>query len=209
MKIAVLLPNWLGDLTMATPALRAMRRHFGPQARLLGVSPYLADVLLGTGWLDEQSFFDPRATDSALHSRAVARRMRAERFDMAVLFPNSLRTALVAWFGRATERHRLRSLWPRTVVDGQALSHRAGNQLVPLPIVESYLELARAIGCGEESPRLGLATVEADERSADGVFQRLGLTAAGRVVAMNSAGLMERQNSGRWNILVASPSRCG
>ena len=104
MKIAVLLPNWLGDLTMATPALRAMRRHFGPQARLLGIlRPYLADVLLGTGWLDEQWFFDPRATDSALHSRAVARRMRAERFDMAVLFPNSLRTALVAWFGRATD----------------------------------------------------------------------------------------------------------
>ena len=33
-----------------------------------------------------------------------------------------------------------------------------------------------------------LATVEADERSADGVFQRLGLRPRGRVVAMNSSG---------------------
>ena len=68
MKIAVFLPNWLGDLAMATPTLRAMRRHFGPQARIVGIlRPYLADVLAGTGWLDEQWFFDPRAKDRSLH----------------------------------------------------------------------------------------------------------------------------------------------
>ncbi len=55
-------------------------------------------------------------------------------------------------------------------------------------MVQTYLELARVLGCGEESPRLELATVEADERSADGVFRRLGLPGDGRVVAMNSSG---------------------
>lgn len=55
-------------------------------------------------------------------------------------------------------------------------------------MVESYLELARAVGCGAESPRLELATVEADERSADGVFERLGLSGNRRVVALNSSG---------------------
>jgi heptosyltransferase-2 len=114
--------------------------------------------------------------------------MRAERFDLAVLLPNSLRTALVAWFGRATERIGYVRYGRGPLLTGKLYPRRAGNQLVPLPMVESYLELARAIGCGEESPRLELATVEADERSADGVFQRLGLTAAGRVVAMNSSG---------------------
>ena len=44
------------------------------------------------------------------------------------------------------------------------------------------------LGCGDESPRLELATVEADERSADGVFRRLGLRGDGRVVALNSSG---------------------
>ena len=100
MKIAIFLPNWLGDLAMATPMLRAMRRHFGPQARMVGIlRPYLADVLAGTAWLDEQWFFDPRAKDRELRGWAVARRMRAERFDMAVLLPNSLRTAM--WPGSA------------------------------------------------------------------------------------------------------------
>jgi heptosyltransferase-2 len=28
MKIAVLLPNWIGDVVMATPTLRAIRQKF-------------------------------------------------------------------------------------------------------------------------------------------------------------------------------------
>ena len=62
MNIAIFLPNWLGDLVMATPMLRAVRRHFGTGARLIGVlRPHLADVLAGTNWLDERWLFNPRA----------------------------------------------------------------------------------------------------------------------------------------------------
>src|SRR3972149_36233 len=101
MRIALFLPNWLGDLVMATPAVRALRRRWA-DAKLVGIlRPYLADVLAGTGWLDEQWFYDPRAKDRNLHSWAVARRMRQERFDVAVLLPNSLRAAMVAWVGGA------------------------------------------------------------------------------------------------------------
>jgi heptosyltransferase-2 len=57
-----------------------------------------------------------------------------------------------------------------------------------MPMVETYLEVARALGCGEESPRLELATVEADERSADAVFGRLGLRGDGHIIALNSSG---------------------
>jgi heptosyltransferase-2 len=189
MKIAIFLPNWLGDLTMATPAVRSMRRHFGPQARLVGIlRPYLADVLAGTGWLDEQWFFDPRAKDASLHGRAVAARMRAERFDMAVLLPNSLRTAIVAWLGRARERIGYVRYGRGPLLTGKLYPRRTDNGLLPLPVVESYMELARAVGCGDESLRLELATVEADQRSADGVFERLGLSGDGRMVAMNSSG---------------------
>ena len=49
MKLGIFLPNWLGDLVMATPALRAIRRHFGPQAHIVGIMrPKLAGLLAGT-----------------------------------------------------------------------------------------------------------------------------------------------------------------
>ncbi len=189
MRIALFLPNWLGDLAMATPALRAMRRHFGRQAHLVGIlRPYLADVLAGTGWLDEQWFFDPRAKDRRLHAWAVARQMRAERFDMAVLLPNSLRTAMVAWLGRANQRIGYVCYGRGPLLTGKLYPRRIGRTIIPMPMVESYLELARALGCGDESPRLELTTVEAEERSADAAFQRLGIRSDGRVVALNSSG---------------------
>ncbi len=197
MKIAVFLPNWLGDVAMATPTLRSLRRHFGPQARIVGIMrPYLADVLAGAGWLDEQWFFDPRSKQRELRSRAVARRMRGERFDLAVLMTNSLRTAWVAWRGGAKRRIGYvrygrgplltDKLYPRR--DGHWLSRRHPRRIVPEPMVETYLKLARSIGCEEESPRLELTTTAADERSADEVFERLGLRGEKPIAALNSSG---------------------
>ena len=53
MNLAVLLPNWVGDLAMATPAVRALRERF-PKATIVGVlKPYLMDVLGGNPWFDE------------------------------------------------------------------------------------------------------------------------------------------------------------
>jgi heptosyltransferase-2 len=200
MKVALFLPNWLGDLAMATPTIRAVRRHFGPKAFLAGIlRPYLADVLGGTDWLNEQWFFDPRSKDSELHSVGVARRMREQRFDMAILMPNSLRAAAVAWLGGAKERIGYvrygrgplltGKLYPRRESDGTgSVFSRFWRPLAAAPMVDTYLELARVIGCGEESPKLELATVEADEHSADGVFKRLGLRGDGGIIALNSSG---------------------
>jgi heptosyltransferase-2 len=189
MKIAIFLPNWLGDLVMATPTLRAVRRRFGAQARIVGIlRPYLADVLAGTDWLDEQWFFDPRAKDRTLRSWAVGRRMRKERFDMAVLLTNSLRTAAVAWLGGVPERVGYVRYGRAPLLTGKLYPRCVGRKIVPQPMVDTYLEIAEAIGCVGESRQLELATIASDEASADGVFQRLGLSRDGRIAAINSSG---------------------
>jgi heptosyltransferase II len=188
-KIAIFLPNWLGDVAMATPTLRAIHRHFAPDAHIVGIMrPYLADVLAGTHWLSEQWYFNPRAKDRSLGSGEIARRMKAERFDLAVLMTNSLRTAWVAWRGGATERIGYVRYGRGLLLTGKLYPRRDGRQIVPVPMVESYLELAQAVGCGKESPRLELSTVAADERSADAVFARLGFPADTGVIALNSSG---------------------
>ena len=188
MKIAVFLPNWLGDVAMATPTLRALRRRFGTDAKIVGIMrPYLADVLKGTDWLDEQWFFNPRADDRELRCRAVARRMRGEQFDMAVLTTNSLRTAWVAWRGGAKRRVGYVRYARGPLLTDKIYPKREGRKIVSEPMVDSYLRLANAVGCEDESPRLELTTTEADERSADGVFKILGIGER-PIVALNSSG---------------------
>src|SRR5579863_10360505 len=59
MKIAVFCPNWLGDMVMATPALRAIRRHFSMAEVVAVVRPYVADVLDGLDLIDRVILHDP------------------------------------------------------------------------------------------------------------------------------------------------------
>jgi heptosyltransferase II len=189
MKIAVFLPNWLGDLVMATPTLRAMRRHYGLEAKIVGIMrPYLTEILGGADWLDELWPFDPRSKDRSIHGWSLARRMRGEEFDAAVLLTNSLRTAIIAWCGGAKRRIGYARYGRGPLLTEKLEPRRIGGRILPEPVVESYLAIARALGCGEEPLRLELRTTESDERSANRVFQRLNLRADGRIVLLNSSG---------------------
>jgi heptosyltransferase-2 len=106
MNVGILLPNWIGDVVMATPALRALRTHFGPEAHILGImKPYVADVLAGTTWLDDVLFYNRRSKNPRQRFLAVARELRRRRLDAMVLLPNSLSAAALAWC--ATRRRRI------------------------------------------------------------------------------------------------------
>src|ERR1041384_7925466 len=95
MKLAVWLPNWIGDVAMATPALRALRDHFA-DAEIVGIlRPYVTDVLAGTTVLDRWWVTKPKQSRSDVWQ--LLRTLRRERFDLAVILPNSLRTGAWAW----------------------------------------------------------------------------------------------------------------
>lgn len=186
MKIAVFLPNWLGDVVMATPTLRALRRHFA-EATIAGiVRPHLADVLAGTGWLNEFWPFHPRAKNSTIGRGALVKRLRREQVDLAVLLPNSLGSAILAWLGRARKRLGYARDGRGLLLTDRVDPPRAGARRVESPMVDYYLKLAERAGCGPESPRLELQVTATERDSAEEVFHRLGLRRDGRVVALNS-----------------------
>lgn len=188
MNLGVFLPNWIGDVAMATPTLRALRSQF-PAARITGVMrPYVADVLAGTKFLDELIFYDPHSRDSSLHGWPFLRRLRAERLDTVVLLTNSWRTGLLAWCSGARRRvGYVRG--GRGILLTDRLEHRRANgKYTPTPVLDDYLRLAYQLGCGLESPRLELATLPADEAAADVTWKRLALPAGRHVVALNSSG---------------------
>jgi heptosyltransferase-2 len=87
--------NWLGDLVMSLPALNALRRAF-PTARLsVLVDRRLAAFFDGTGWIDEVIWLHRASSASALaHLPRLIADLRARRFDLAVVFPNSFVSAL-------------------------------------------------------------------------------------------------------------------
>ena len=86
--------NWLGDLVMTLPALVAIRRAF-PAARLsVLIDQRLAAFFEGTGWIDEVIALRRGKRFAPIELVRAAGLLRARRFDLAVILPNSFVSAL-------------------------------------------------------------------------------------------------------------------
>ena len=188
MRLGIFLPNWIGDVVMATPAIRALRKLAGEDGQLIGIMrPYVAEVLAGTTWLDQTITYDKPARYFAVANRDVYRDLRAARLDRAVLLTNSLRTAWMAWRSGARERIGNAGDGRSWLLTNSVARPRTADGKM-LPTLDGYMRVAQASGCSPESSRLELATTEADERAADDVWRKLELPAGRDVVVLNSGG---------------------
>lgn len=103
--ILVRLPNWVGDVIMATPALRALRTTF-PDARIVGLGKLWApellddhpcfDEVLGFGFQAGKS--DPKTTFGLIQT------IRKRKPAWGLLFPNSFGSALLFFLARVPQR---------------------------------------------------------------------------------------------------------
>lgn len=186
-NVGVFLPNWIGDVVMATPTLRALREHYGPRVRLTGIlRPYVADVLAGTSWLDEIMTYDRRARDAGLTSWALVRQLRSRQLDSVILLTNSLRTALIAWASGAPQRVGYVRYGRAPLLTDRLYAPREGHRFQPVSAVDYYLQLAYAVGVSYASRQLELATLPAHEEHAARLWRRYDLPQDGPVVVMSS-----------------------
>ncbi len=183
MNLAVFVPNWVGDVVMATPALRALRRQFA-DAQIVGIMrPYVAGVLEGGDWFD-RTILAPRKITAGVFG--VARLLRRLGIDLAVLFPNSFRSAATAWLAgckRIVGYARAGRSWLLT--DRLTPARGPGGRLVPSPIIDAYNRLAEQAGCPRPGYRMELFTTPQDEARADSLWRKFGLNEAARVIALN------------------------
>ncbi len=191
MHIVVILPRWVGDLVMTTPLLRAVRGHFGDRARITGVlKPMFAELLDGTSWLDSMVFYDRRSKDPTRRFRAVVRRLRADRADVALIVPNSLSTAALAFMAGARRRVGFARHGRRLLLTDPLIPPREGFRVRPVSTAEHAMDLAERIGVPRQPLVLELATTAADEARADAVLTRLfpGRDPAAPLVVFNDNG---------------------
>lgn len=190
MKIGVLLPNWIGDVVMATPALRALRNHFGPQAEITGVMrPYVSEVLSGTHWLDRAMYLDRRSSDRQLRLFSVAKQLRALKLDLLLLMTNSPAASLLSWLSGAPRRVGfVRQPLARCLLTDRLYPPRNRTTWVPYSALDSYLELTCHVGCPTVSKQLELGTLPADEQAASQLWRTLKLNQSPRTVVLNPGG---------------------
>ena len=168
-RIAVYMPNWIGDAVMATPALRAVRTEF-PRAQITAVlRPYVSDVLDGLHLIDKQVIWNPKSHNPAQRGWRLASALRREDYDIALLLPNSLRAAWMAFLSGAKMRLGFSRDW-RTWLLTDAVTPKPKTE--PHPVIDEYLRLVAALGCRRLSREMELATRAGDELRLKNFWQR-------------------------------------
>ena len=159
-NIHVRLPNWVGDLVMATPALRALRHGF-PEAKITvegrSYMRYLMDPL---ETVDE--FLDcpyPERGFGPLIKRV--RNLRARHFDLSLLLPDSQSAAMGPFLARIPRRLGYARDLARRVLMTEALPpHKENGKRVPISMIERYLRLTRHLGCEDQGTHMTLRVTD-------------------------------------------------
>ena len=185
MNLAIFLPNWIGDVVMATPAVRALRQHFAPSRCIAVCRPYVVDVMAGSGWFDKHLFLERRGRWSHRWP-AVAWQLRREKIDLAVLLPNSFRAGLVAWLAGCKRRVGFDRYGRGGLLTDRLEPLRdADGKFTPCPIIDDYNRLAETVGCPSPGHRMELYTNAADEAGADAVYNKFGFGQDDAVICLN------------------------
>ncbi len=166
--------NWLGDAVMSVPAVRAIKRG-RPDARVT----VLTSENLSPMWrlIEEVDEVITANTSSVISVVGAIR--RAGPFDVAVLFPNSLRTALEVWLARVQRRVGYRG-HNRSWLLNQVVKER-GKPRPPEHQSRRYLRIAHELGAnvseidpGQPVRTSRKQTADANEITGGGVH-RVGL----------------------------------
>lgn len=186
-RIAVFMPNWIGDGVMATPALRALRNHAGRDGRLIGIMQEpIAAVLAGLPWLDEVWLRAGVDAAPEVDWRVFSRRIREARIDLSIHLIDDFASALAARLGGVRER-----VGHACDLRGWLLTTRLrppspGGRRAQVASTSRYLEIVRAAGCATASEATELATTPDEEALADRAWARLRLAPYDRPVVLHS-----------------------
>jgi heptosyltransferase-2 len=105
MKILVRATNWVGDAIMSIPALKALRARWADAEIVVLARPWVGALYQGQGFADRVLAFDSDPRGRVRFSgRPAASSLSEERFDVALLFPNSFASAWLSWRAGIPER---------------------------------------------------------------------------------------------------------
>ncbi len=178
-RILVRMVNWVGDAVLTLSALDALRRRY-PQAGVAVLArPWVAALFAGQPAVDRVVEYP-----SGLVRRwRLARRLRTEGFDLALVFPNSLEAALVPWLAGIPRRVGRRTDGRGFLLTDPLPRARGGRHQA-----EGYLDIVRSVGAdGPPLPRLTVPAVARE--AAEQLLAAHGISPAAPLIAVSPGSI--------------------
>ncbi|HOO91149.1 MAG TPA: lipopolysaccharide heptosyltransferase II [Syntrophales bacterium] len=147
--------NWIGDVIMSLPAVSSVRRAF-PQARIAVLAkPWVAEIYRICPDVDDVIVFQsPGIHDGIGGKIRLAKQLKKEKFDLAILLQNAIEAALIVWLARIPLRAGYNS-----DCRGFLLTHsvRRTQEVRTIHQIGYYIEMARSLGLGSSERVIHIA----------------------------------------------------
>ena len=180
--ILVRLPNWVGDVIMATPTLRALRLSF-PDARIIGLGkPWAVELLADHPALNEIIAYPFQNGKIKLNETfRLIRTIKEKNPTWGMLFPNSFGSALLFF---------LAGIPKRVGYNGGGRSKLLNNGIdlpqSPVHQLESFLNLMKGFSIEKTWDKtLYFPVLQGKKEEADKLWSSWGVDADDVVVGMN------------------------
>ncbi|MBI5865663.1 MAG: lipopolysaccharide heptosyltransferase II [Planctomycetes bacterium] len=164
-RLLVAIPNWVGDVVLATPVLAALRTHLaGGQITYL-MRRYVREILAGAGWHDEERYWPDKSGGVSALWR-LAGELAADRHDAVLLLTNSFRSGLVSFLARIPRRIGYARDGRSWLLTDRLRPNKENGQFVPGSVLPYYCRLAEHVGCPVPDRALRLAVTAEEEAAA-------------------------------------------
>lgn len=182
-NIIVRMPNWLGDLVMATPVLSELRRRFPHASITAMVSKVLEPVIAEDPNIDELfAFTNPNGWLRRPENRDVILQLRRGNYDLGILLTNSFTSAWWFWRGHVGNRIGYTGHWRRCLLNHAIAfpQHRAEQHLV-----YTYKQLLEPLGISRSSSSPALYLTEVEKAAAREKLNQMGVQNDEVVIGIN------------------------
>ncbi len=174
-RLCVRIPNWVGDVVMATPALRALRAHFSHAHIAAVVRDGVEPVLRKGNWFDESIVYHPGMIGGASEFLRCAARLHRGSYELGFVLPNSFSSALMFRLGGVGRRVGYARDW-RSFLLTDAVPRPAENgRFKPTYMVDYYLGLCERLGITDRGREMELPFDDADMEAANAILLSCGV----------------------------------
>ena len=177
-KILMRGPNWVGDSILAIPAMKAVRARFPDAEITLLVRPWVAGVFKAAPFIN-RLWTEPRPAGIGDWMR-ITSSIRKNRFDMALLFPNSFESAAMIFLGRVPQRVGYGTDGRRWLLTNSLKPVREKRHQI-----HYYLDLAGAVSANVDQPSIAIEATTEERTQASRLLASSGIAADRHFLVLN------------------------
>jgi heptosyltransferase-2 len=182
-SIIIRMPNWIGDLVMATPILSDVRKAF-PDAHITAMSRNpLCELLREDPDIDEVFCFSKTSGfGRRSEKRDIIEKLRRGKYDLGILLTHSFSSAWWFWQGKVARRLGYdRNVRRLLLTDRVALPKKVAQQ----HLVVTYKTLLEPLGIEVSNTRPRLYLADKELETAKTLLKQLGISSDKLLVGIN------------------------